>query len=256
MVIKSEKDSTIKAKRLDRDKEVILYCESTARARKEEAMKASFQKHFEEGLQEIAGSLSKKRGRKSYGKVMERLGRLKGKYPSISRFYNVDIREERGKVTRIAWSIDGEKELEARFAGSYYIRSSRQDLDEKQLWSLYMMLGEVEDSFRSLKSELGMRPVHHRKDRRQEGHLFITVLAYHLLVTIQRKLNRNGICHRWSKIRERLANHMRATASMNNDKGERIYIRQTSDPEPYHLQIYRALGLPANPLKTRRIMRM
>jgi len=256
VVIKSEKDSTIKAKRLDRDKEVILYCESTARARKEEAMKASFQKHFEEGLQEIAGSLSKKRGRKSYGKVMERLGRLKGKYPSISRFYNVDIREERGKVTRIAWSIDGEKELEARFAGSYYIRSSRQDLDEKQLWSLYMMLGEVEDSFRSLKSELGMRPVHHRKDRRQEGHLFITVLAYHLLVTIQRKLNRNGICHRWSKIRERLANHMRATASMNNDKGERIYIRQTSDPEPYHLQIYRALGLPANPLKTRRIMRM
>lgn len=118
------------------------------------------------------------------------------------------------------------------------------------------LLGEVEESFRSLKSELGMRPVYHRKDRRQEGHLFITVLAYHLLATIQMKLNRKGICHRWSKLRERLANHMRSTASMNNDKGERIYIRQTSDPEPYHLQIYRALGLPANPLKTRRIMRM
>ena len=256
VVIKSEKDSTIKAKRMDRDGEVILYCESTARAQKEEAMKASFQKHFEEGLQAIAGSLSKKRGRKSYGKVMERLGRLRGKYPSISRFYNVDIREERGRVSRIAWSIDDEKQLEARFAGSYYIRSSRTDLDEKQLWSLYMMLGEVEESFRSLKSELGMRPVYHRKDRRQEGHLFITVLAYHLLATIQRKLNRKGICHRWSKLRERLANHMRATASMNNDKGERIYIRQTSDPEPYHLQIYRTLGLPANPLKTRRIMKM
>lgn len=237
VVIKAERDSTIKAKRLDRDGEVILYCESTGRARKEEAMKASFQKHFEEGLRAIASSLSKKRGRKSYGKVMERLGRLRERYPSISRFYNVDIREERGKVTRIEWSIDDEKELEARFSGSYYIRSSRTDLDEKQLWSLYMMLGEVEEAFRYLKSELGMRPVYHRKDRRQEGHLFITVLAYHLLATIQRKLNSKGISHRWIKLRERLASHMRATASVNNDKGERIYIRQTGDPEPYELTL-------------------
>lgn len=271
VVIKSEKDSTIKARRLDRSKtlpagltgrsgtedgEVILYCESTGRARKEEAMKASFQKHFEEGLQAIAGSLVKKRGRKSYGKVMERLGRLRERYPTISRFYNVDIREERGRTTRIEWSIDDEKELEARFSGSYYIRSSRNDLDEKQLWSLYMMLGEVEESFRSLKSELGLRPVYHRKDPRQEGHLFITVLAYHLLATMQRKLKSKGIFHRWSKLRERLATHMRTTASVNNDKGERIYMRQTGDPEPYHLHIYRALGLPSNPLKTKQLTKI
>ena len=168
----------------------------------------------------------------------------------------MDIREERGRVIRIEWSIDDEKKLEARFSGSYYIRSSRNDLDEKQLWSLYMMLGEVEESFRSLKSELGLRPVYHRKDPRQEGHLFITVLAYHLLATIQRKLKSKGIFHRWSKLRERLSSHMRTTASVNNDKGERIYLRQTGDPEPYHLQIYRALELPANPLKTRRLTKM
>lgn len=256
VVLKAESDSTIRAKRLDRDGEVILYCESSARAQKEGAMKASFQKHFEEGLQAIAVSLSKKRGHKDYGKVMERIGRLRERYPNIARFYDVVVREERGRATRMEWRIDDEKELEARFSGSYYIRSSRTDLDEKGLWSLYMMLSQVEESFRCLKSELGLRPVYHRKDPRQEGHLFITVLAYHLLATTQRELKNKGISHRWSKLRTRLSTHMRATAAVTSDKGERIYLRQTGDPEPFHLDIYRALGLPVKPLKTKRLKKM
>ncbi len=119
-----------------------------------------------------------------------------------------------------------------------------------------MMLSRVEESFRCLKSELGMRPVFHRKDPRQEGHLFITVLAYHLLAAIQRRLKAKGIFHRWSTLRNRMATHMRATASITNQNGERIHIRQTGDPEPFHLDIYHVLGMPANPLRTKRIKRM
>lgn len=255
-MIKSGNDGAIKARRLDGDGEVILYCESEARARKEESMKTRFQQHFEAGLEAIAGSLNKKRGRKSYGRVMERIGRLRERYPTIARFYNIEVGEANGRATQIKWSVDREKALEARFSGAYYIRSSRTDLAEKELWSLYMMLGEVEESFRCLKSDLGLRPVYHRKDLRQEGHLFITVLAYHLLASIRHKLKGKGILYRWSTLRTRLATHMRATASVTNEKGERIYLRQSGDPEPFHLDIYRALGIPANPLKTKRIMKM
>jgi len=253
VVIKEDKNSTIKAKRLDRDGEVILYCESSARARKEESIKSQFQKRFEEGLGAISHSLTKKAGRKGYGKIMERIGRLRERYPNISRFYKVDVENEKGRVTRIEWSIDEERKLEARFSGTYYIRSSRTDLDEKELWSLYMMLGQVEESFRCLKSELGLRPVYHRKDHRQEGHLFVSVLAYHLIATIQRSLRSKGLSYRWSTLRTRLSTHMRATASVTNEKGERIHLRQTGDPEPFHMEIYHALGLPAKPLKTKRM---
>lgn len=256
VVIRSEDDLTVKAKRLDREGEVILYCESSARARKEASMKARLQQRFEEGLAAIAGSVAKKGGHKGYGSVMERIGRLKERYPTIARFYEVKVVEQGGKAVGMEWSLDAGKELEARFSGSYYIRSSRTDLDEKELWSLYMTLGRVEESFRCLKSELGMRPVYHRKDPRQEGHLFITVLAYHLLATIQRQLKAKGISHRWSTLRTRLSTHMRATASLTNRTGERVYLRQTGDPEPFHLEIYRALGLPPNPLKTRRMGKM
>jgi len=253
VMIRDGKDSTIKAKRLDRNGEVILYCESSARARKEESIKTRFQKRFEEGLEAISSSLTKKTGHKRYGRVMERIGRLRERYPTIARFYKVDVQEEKGRVTRVGWSIDGEKELEARFSGSYYIRSSRTDLDEKELWSLYMMLGQIEESFRCLKSELGLRPVFHRKDSRQEGHLFVSVLAYHLMATVQRDLRSKGLSHRWSTLRTRLSTHMRATASVTNEKGERIHLRQTGDPEPFHLEVYHALGLSAKPLKTKRM---
>ncbi|MFC2042382.1 IS1634 family transposase [Chloroflexota bacterium] len=251
-VVKENKDSTVEVKRLDGEGETILYCQSTAMARKEESMKASFQKHFEEGLRAISNSLAKKRGYKSYGKVMERLGRLKERYPSIAQFYDVQVHQERGRVVLIEWSIDDQKELEARFSGSYYIRSSRTDLGEKELWSLYMMLNQIEESFRCLKSELGLRPVRHHKDPRMEAHLFISVLAYHLLASIQRELRQKGISYWWEMIRNRLSAQTRVTASLTNNKGECIHIRQTTDPEPFHFEIYRALGLPVNPLRAKR----
>jgi len=104
-----------------------------------------------------------------------------------------------------------------------------------------------------MKSELGLRPVYHQKNSRMEGHLFISVLAYHLLVSIQRELKRKGIHHRWETIRLCLQNHMRVTSSLTNNKGERIHQRRTTgDPEPFHLEVYRALGVSPNPLATKR----
>ena len=165
----------------------------------------------------------------------------------------MEVQQERERVTRIEWRLDREKELQTRFSGSYYIRSSRTDLDEKALWSLYMTLGQVEESFRCLKSELGLRPVRHHKDPRMEGHLFISVLAYHLLASIQRQLRQKGISYRWETIRNRLSTQTRVTASLTTDKGERIHVRQTTDPEPFHFEIYRALGLPVKPLQAKRL---
>lgn len=253
-VIREGPDSTIQAKRLDRDGEVLLYCESSARARKEEAMKARFQQHFEQGLGAIVGSLTKKGGAKSYARVLDRLGRLKEKYPTISQFYRIEVEHELDVVKKITWFIDQQEELKVRFSGSYYLRSDRTDLDEKELWSIYMMLTQVEDAFRCLKSELGLRPTHHRIDRRLEGHFFISVLAYHLLANIQRELKKKGTSRRWSTVRMLLATQNRTTASLTNDKGQRIHIRLTGDPEPFHLEVYRALGLPPKPLKAKRLI--
>lgn len=252
MVIREKKDARVEVKRIDEAGEVVLYCRSSGRARKEEGMKTRFQQHFEEGLAAIAASLTKKRGQKGYGKIMERIGRLKGKHPRVARFYHIEVVHKDEKVSGINWDIERKDELEMRYSGSYYIRSDRTDLDEKELWELYMTLTEIEDTFRSLKSELGLRPVYHRKDIRMEGHLFISVLAYHLVACIQKELARNDIKHRWETIRNRMANHALITTSVTNNKGEVVYQRQTSDPEPFHLEVYHALGISPHPLRIKR----
>jgi transposase len=249
--IKQDKDGTIRAKKIDLDEGVLVYCDSSVRALKENSMKSRFQAYYEAGLQAIATSLTKKRGTKKYGKIMERLGRLHEKYPTIARYYQLDVQHDGDKVNGITWKIDREEELQSRFSGSYYLRSNRADMDARELWSLYMMLNRVEDSFRCLKSELGLRPVYHQKDRRMEGHLFISVLAYHLLASIQKRLMEKGIHYRWDTIRTRMSNQTRVTTSITNDKGERLHIRATTDPEPFHFEIYRALGLPLRPLNTK-----
>ena len=252
VVVKESNAATIQVKRLDQDGEVLLYCQSSARGRKETAMRTRMQQRFEEGLQKLAAGLEKPRGCRNYEKITLRLGRLRERYPSIARFYDIQVQHQDGQVQRLTWHIPDPDQIQARFSGSYYLRSSRQDLSGQELWSLYMMLNQVEEAFRALKSELGLRPVYHRLDRRLEGHLFITVLAYHLLAAIQRRLRCKGLSHRWQTLRTRLATQMRVTVSLTNDKGERIYLRQTTDPEPFHLEVYRALALPPKPLKTKR----
>jgi transposase len=115
------------------------------------------------------------------------------------------------------------------------------------------MLTQVEAAFRCLKSELGLRPVYHQKDDRMEGHLFISVLAYHLMAAILRELREKGVNHRWETIRTQLATQVRITTSLTSERGQRIHIRQTTDPEPFHYAIHRALGLPLKPLRTKRL---
>ncbi len=84
-------------------------------------------------------SLGKKRGVKRYEKALERLGRLREKYPTIAQFYKVEVRHDLGRVKNITWKIKDQNEMNLRFAGSYYLRSDRSELDEKELWSLYTM---------------------------------------------------------------------------------------------------------------------
>jgi len=65
--------------------------------------------------------------------------------------------------------------------GSYLLKSSRNDLSAEDIWRNYILLTRVEAAFRSLKSPLCERPIFHHLERRVETHIFLCVLAYHLL---------------------------------------------------------------------------
>jgi len=186
--------------------------------------------------------------------VVDRLRRLRERYPSVARFYEVKVEQSEGIATRLTWSIRDGQNLDGRFPGGYLVRSSRTDLDETRLLFLYNMLDMVEGNFRYPGQEQGVRPVRHRFDRRIEGRLFVSVCACHLLAAIHRRLRQAGIDHRWEIIRPRLATQCRSAVSMNNRSGDRIMIRQTTEPESFHQEVYRALGINMEPLSIQKRM--
>lgn len=114
----------------------------------------------------------------------------------------------------------------------------------------YTMLTDVEDAFRCMKSELGLRPIYHQKEIRCDAHIFITVLAYHLLHTIRFKLRQRGVRLCWATIRQQLSTQVRVTTTMKREDGKVIRIRKSSKAEPSHQAIYDALNFAYQPGKT------
>lgn len=252
--IKKDKNNKIEAKLFKRGKEQILYCRSRKKALKEAAMMNFYQEKFEEAMKMAESALSKKGGTKKYKKVIERIGRLKERYSKIAQYYEIEVIEgDKGNAKEIKWAMKKQEKAKERFSGSYFLRSSRMDLSEKEIWELYTTLTNVEESFKTLKWDLNLRPIHHQKEERSDAHIFITILAYHILNATQVKLRNKGISKRWQTIRELMSSHIRITTSMRTRAGKQIYVRNTSTAERFHREIYSALQIRTDPLGARRI---
>jgi len=225
--------------------ELELYCHSTDKERKEESINTKFQERFEDELQKARNALHLRNGTKRYDKVVERIGRLKERFKLVSHHYNVSIEKatETDKAKNITWSHKKTKKT----SGIYCLRTNRKDLDEQKIWDIYTMLTDIEDAFRCMKSELGLRPIYHQKEIRCDGHIFITLLAYHLLHTIRFQLRQKGVRFCWTTIRRQLSTQVRITTTMKRQDGKVIRIRKSSKAEPVHQVIYDALNLAYQP---------
>ena len=116
------------------------------------------------------------------------------------------------------------------------------------------MLTNLESVFRSLKTDLGLRPVFHQIDRRVEGHLFISVLAYHFVQTLRLQLKARDIDDSWESLRQTLATQQRVTATLQRRDGRAVHVRKATRPEPLHQKINEILGHTPNPGGTHRVL--
>jgi len=229
--------------------EVRLYCYSEGREKKEAAITGRFAERFEAGLLKIRVSLTKPHGEKKTDKITERIGRLKEKSHGIAQHYEIELtKDESGKlVTAITWSKIPKDGTVATHPGVYCLRSNEISWDEAKLWHTYTMLTDLESVFRSLKSELGLRPIFHKTEERTEGHLFITVLAYQFVQVIRRKLRSKGNKLGWTSLRNILSVQQRVTTTFTQKDGRTLNIRKATKAEKDQLDIYTALEISAAP---------
>src|SRR5699024_1639707 len=184
----------------DDSSEMRLYCHSEQRAKKEDSINQRFVKRFEAALQKLHDGLAKPRTTKKIDKVWERIGRLKEKSHGIGQYYDIDVIADDHHINAVAITWQQRPVTTGRLAhpGLYCLRTNETNWDPERLWQTYVMLTDLEAVFRSLKSELGLRPIFHHKPERSAGHLFITVLAYQFVQIIRRHLRAQGINNSWT----------------------------------------------------------
>jgi transposase len=251
MVQKTEHNSVAVYREIDAETgETRLYCHSELKAKKEQAIRNRFHVRLEEGLDKLNAGLDKKGTTKNYAKILERIGRLREKNSRVAQDYSIEVIADADKnnAIRIEWKREVQSDQKDQHCGVYCLRTNIPDWSEEQLWTTYTMLTEIEATFRSLKTDLGLRPVYHHKEDRVTGHLFITLLAYHLVHTLRYQLKQQGIHLSWDSIRNIMSTQQRITITLPTDDHKTIHLRTTTQAEARQKQLYAALNIKSDPI--------
>jgi transposase len=244
-----QKKSTVRVKLLDRDGEHFVLCTSSERVAKDRAIREKQEARFLADLAKLQRRIDGGRLVREVA-IGEAIGRLKERYPRVARYHALSY-DAAGR--RLTHEPNEAKKAKAELLdGGYLLRTDRDDLTGPEAWLLYMTLTRAEAAFRAMKSPLAERPIFHQLERRVETHIFLCVLAYHLLVAIETTLLGHGLHTSWATVREALATHQVVTIVLPTEGGRVLRIRQGTTPEREHQELYRLLKVPEEIIRPRR----
>jgi transposase len=241
-----QKKTRVWVKRAVQDGEVQILCRSDGRVEKDRAIRDKHEQRFLRDLTKLQTRVARG-GLRAPAKIHEALGRLKERYPRGARYYVLAYHE----ATRtVSWTAQAALHTRAeRLDGTYLLRTDRQDLSDEEIWRLYMLLTRVEAAFRAMKSPLMERPIFHHLEHRVQTHIFLCVLAYHLLVALEKRCLDHGVHTSWATVREQLSTHQVITVVLPATDGRTLRIRKSSTPDAMHRELYRILQMPPEVMK-------
>ncbi|MEW6755339.1 MAG: IS1634 family transposase [Candidatus Latescibacterota bacterium] len=226
--------------------ELHVLCRSQARREKERAIRQGQEDRLLVDLRRLQRRVAQRR-LVHPAKIQAALGRLAERYPRVARYYRLT---HEASTDTVAWEVDLAAQQQAeQLDGTYLLKTDRLDLDEEELWRTYILLTRAEAAFRAMKSPLEERPIFHQLQHRVETHIFLCVLAYHLLVSLEQPFLARGQHTSWATLREELSTHQLVTVCLPASDGRVLKIRRSTRPEPTHAAIYDTLGMPAEIIK-------
>ena len=224
----------------------FLQIRSDQKAKKEESMDKKLTDRFEERLKYIQEGLSLPRRLKKTVKVHEAIGRIKNQFSKVAKLYEITYQEniEKGTVKQISWERIKTKE---KPMGEYFLRYSKEQLTEKEIWDGYNLTREIEADFRCLKTDLNIRPIFHQKDQHIESHVWLGILAFQIVNYIRQNLKLSNINYSWKTIVEKMKSQKTSLISMNAKKDKRLFVKLCTKPNNEVNKIYDALGYKNRP---------
>jgi transposase len=242
----NQEKSRVRIKRRQQGEEVYILCLSEGREAKDRAIRETHEQRLKEDLEKLKARIEKGQLIEEK-KIYQAIGRLQERYPRVARYYRMDYDAE-GKT--LTWEENSEKKAIAeKLDGGYVLKTDRQDLTAEEIWRTYILLTRVEAAFRAMKSPLLERPIFHHLEKRTQTHIFLCVLAYHLLVSIEKRFLDRGVHTSWWTLREQLSTHQVITVVLPTQDGKVLKIRKGTTPEAIHREIYATLQIPAEVMK-------
>src|SRR5215467_3018837 len=217
-----------------------VLCRSEQRIEKDKAIREKQEQRLIDDLEGLSKRVAS--GRLSEAKeIGEAIGRLKERYPRVARFYDIshDEKAKSFEYKRVEKKYDIAQQLD----GTYLLKTDRSDISADEGWRIYALLSRAEDAFRDMKSPLSERPIHHQKEHRVEAHIFVCLLAFHLLVAIEQTLLDEKVHTSWATVREALKTHQVSTVVLPTPDGRSLRIRMGSTPDPEVKELYNRLHI-------------
>jgi transposase len=176
---------SVEVKLYQHEGELYVLAKSSGRQAKENAMRRQRLARLLRKLRAMRRSLPKR------DQLLLRLGAAKKEAGRAFRFVKIRLPQQDQQVTRQSFTFHIDKaqlKVAEQRDGHYLLRSNLSGEDPAVLWNRYVQLTQIESVFRSLKSELGIRPIYHQLEHRADAHVFIAFLAYCLQVTLKNRL--------------------------------------------------------------------
>ena len=222
--------------------ETYILCRTAGRKEKEKAIRSRFVAKIEKALRGLDKRVAEGKLKDRF-KMERNLGRIQASHPQVADLYEMAV-EETKAGTRLVWRQKPEQQqwLQAR-EGAYLLRTNLTADTAAELWKKYIQLTEVEAAFRTLKSELAIRPLFHQLEKRVKAHVLVAFLGYALLVTLKHLLKRSASEYSPAKVLKRLSELHSVDIVLPTVEGREIWLRRISKLDEDQQKIFHQLQL-------------
>lgn len=239
----------------DQSPERYVLCRSQARYEKEAAMLRRQRDRLRKKLLEIEASLKKRRARPAA--LERRIGKWLGRHTAAEKIFEVEVLVEEGWAVGLRITEDQSKLTWAGAAhGAYLLRSNCTEEDPAKLWRWYIHLTEVEDAFRTGKSDLGLRPVYHHREDRVQAHILVCFLALAMWRCLEMWLKAKGLGDCARQVLEELdtIRSMDVVLPVKQNKEVRLRVVGKPDKLTAELLARMELKLPSRPKRIENVV--
>jgi len=231
---------SVEVKLFAQDGELYVLAKSEGRQAKEIAMRRKKLARLLRKLRAMRRSCPKR------DQLLMRVGAAKTDAGRAFGFVNINLPQAGQEVTRetFTFRLDKAKLKEAELRdGHYLLRTNLVAEDPAVLWDRYVQLTQIEAAFKCLKSELGIRPIHHQLEHRVDAHILVAFLAYCLTVTLKQRLRMHAPGLTPRAVLEKLAGIQMLDVSFPTTDGRRLIMPRYTEPDPEQALLLHHLNL-------------